>query len=177
MIKTIDDFVIDRFDGTVQFAQDWLFLSQRQIERGVMILYVLISLLSISLLVLAKHTFTIEIFADSFLFLGMWFEYKQSSRARTLRRISQWGNRICWLVCWLFIFGVSICPTPTPATRYMHIYYVLGPIWAGLRTMMTYITVLDVDGVRGRAAKLSWEKLKELFGTTPWVPQPQGEEG
>jgi len=41
----------------------------------------------------------------------------------------------------------------------------------GARGAMIYITVANIDGHRGKAAQMAWNKIKELFGTS-WIPQP-----
>lgn len=170
MIKKLDEFIIEQVGNLVQLMQDWLFLSQKWIERGVLALFVLICLASVVMLVMAGHPIGLEIGIDIFIFIGMLLEYHQPKTERALRRVGYPLLRIIWIASGLLIFGTNLYPTQ--ATNYMHIYYCLGTLWALTRILMAYITILDIDGERGKAAKLSWEKLKELFGTS-WVPQPQ----
>lgn len=171
MIQEIDDFVIEQFDKAVRFIEEWLFLSQKWVERGVMGLFAIVSLVDVFLLVMAKHEVGWEIFADVILLIGMWIEHRQTKTERTLRRVSGHMSRVFWLILCLFLFVINVLPHQMD-NQYLYIYNLLTPVWGGVRALMSYVTVLDIEGLRGKAAKLSWEKLKELFSTA-WVPQPQ----
>lgn len=170
-IRSVDNFVIEQFDKAVKFLHDWLFISQKWLERGVMIF----CLLDVGLLLKAHHTLGWEIFADVILFIGMWVEYREPKTARTLRRATGVFGRVYWLFLCLFFGAANILSNylgTENGNRYIYLYDTLTPLWCVARVLMSYITVLDVDGERGKAAKLSWQKLKELFGVE-WVPQPQ----
>jgi hypothetical protein len=171
MVREIDDFIIEQFDKAVRFIEEWFFLSQKWVERGVLGLFVALSAVDVFLLVMAKQTVGWEIFADAVLFLGMWMEYKQTKTERTARRAYGYLGRFYWIFLCAFFFVINVVPHPM-GNHYIYLYNLLTPLWGGIRILMSYVTILDIEGLRGKAAKLSWEKLKELFGTS-WVPQPQ----
>ena len=177
LILELDEFMIERFDKAVQFAQDWLFLSQKRIEQVVLLVYVAVFFSCMILILLAKLDttgVTLCVVGGIFLFAGMWLDHMLPTAVRAVRRVSNRSFRLGWLFMWLITTVSDVFFTSPKFDWHLQIYYIVGcPIRMGLRLVMAYIIALDVDGERGKAAKLSLAKLKELFGTLHWIPQPQ----
>ena len=170
MLREIDDFVIEQLDKAVSFIEEWLFLSQKWLERGVLGMFLALSCVDVFLLTIAKHNVGWEVFADIVLFISMVAEHKQTKAGRTVRRTDGLSFRMAWFFMFgLFFIRSLITTRPMGA---MYLYSLLTPTWFGIRLLMSYVTILDIEGLRGKAARLSWEKLKKLFGTS-WVPAPQ----
>ena len=71
--------------------------------------------------------------------------------------------RIILQICLGFFAIVAVVPPPPSASNIAvaQIVYVV----------FIYMTDITSNGERGRRRKLSWAKIKELFGTV-WIPKP-----
>jgi len=143
-------------------------------------LYILCCALDIYIIAVTMHTshpigsIGWEIPGDVLVGWFMWREHREPKAARTVRRIGpiEFGFRIVWIALTAVITTLALLPGQG-VSRYAFIFGVNGGVWGLCRISMAYITILDVEGEKGRAAKMSLAKLKEMFGTS-WVPAPQG---
>jgi hypothetical protein len=171
MLRTVDESMIGFFNSAVQFLNDWFHLTQRRVERLILAVYTTVCVFGLVWLFATHLKFAnYNAFAALIFLWYMIKEHWEPKTMRALRRISGSSYRLIWgMNVVLFIFNLLM------STRYHGNtgYALVALVWGSLIYSMNYVTVLDVDGERGRKAKLSMEKTVELFGRG-WVPQPLG---
>ncbi len=175
IIETLDGVILAGYSRVATFLQDWFYLSQRNIEKSLLILYVVAAVVNYTSgrISTGRPVYTLAI-ALTICFYTMWEEYREPIATRTARRFrpSSVILRVLTMGIVLFasIMAILVSPVIPSPTFYTKVAIYSMPVWILFNASMTYVTLLNIEGERGKSAKLSWEKLKELFGG--WVPIP-----
>ena len=158
-----DQWCEGRVRALLLFLEEWLSISQKYAERGMIALYV-------TLVANPWSSSTVSLPPRAFLacMLG-YFMWTIHRRPEAVREISRWiprykaAYRIILQICLGFFAIVAVVPPPPSASNIAvaQIVYVV----------FIYMTDITSNGERGRRRKLSWAKIKELFGTV-WIPKP-----
>ena len=178
MFHAIDETLISICEQSVTWIEEWTGLSQRWIER------LLIGSFAISFL---SHCIFERIIGYGYgsiwiLFVcglivlaSMIIEGQYPSTQRKTLRFTGTFYRLSW-VALLILPSISILLSAIEHTTLAMVVAICSFCCVSTRVAMAYVIISSIDGERGRAAKLVWSKIKELFGTS-WIPQPIRVEG
>lgn len=161
-LRRFDDWVLDNTQIVLGWVDDWLALSQRRVERILVVLYIV-----------TRVAFEIACFSDishaplwievSISILMVWAvlaRFRLPQAVRVAYRVTEMPWRMVWWA--LIVMGcIQIFSDKLPG--------VLLTVNECIFAAILYVTVSCVGGERGRKAKMAWSKLKELFS---WLPEP-----
>lgn len=179
MFTKLDNFIIERFETTIQFLNDWMGITQSFLEKATIGAYVCTTVITFAVMAItppAKHvskTFSWFVTAMVlFTFIAQFFDLLKQHRSpkvmRIIRRFRERPRRIGWIFWTVWNCVLEVRGNDSYLTWIVSIGVI---VFFALIAAMSYETVCNIEGDRGRKAKLAWDKVKELFGTQ-WLPVP-----
>jgi|GEM_PF-2219376 archaellum biogenesis protein FlaJ (TadC family) len=159
-----DAWFFHRVEGLLKWLDEWLSISQKYAERGMIALYLVLTLPP------AKWTLSlvlVKIICALSLGTLMWMlhkrpaavrKYTQRSRFEAVNRIILQGVFGVILVAVLFAPPYQWTDVPTALAQVVYVVFF-------------YATDITSDGERGRRRKAALAELKKMFGTE-WIPKP-----
>jgi hypothetical protein len=159
-----DAWFFHRVEGLLKWLDEWLSISQKYAERGMIALYLVLTLPP------AKWTLSlvlVKIICALSLGTLMWMlhkrpaavrKYTQRSRFEAVNRIILQGVFGVILVAVLFAPPHQWTDVPTALAQVVYVVFF-------------YATDITSDGERGRRRKAALAELKKMFGTE-WIPKP-----
>jgi hypothetical protein len=169
LLIAYDTWIRAKTTAILDWLYEWLFISQKVVERILIGTYVSGNLLELAGII--KHEFAmplwLEVVVTCYLTGWLWGLHKKPCAARKALfhtdRIAV-PLRTWWTIPVLIdsvtafsgkIFDIGNCMEVVAFASIMYVFSV------------------NSDGERGRKAKIAWNKVIELFGTQ-WMPQPVG---
>lgn len=165
LLVAYDRWCEGRVRAFLLLLEEWLSISQKYAERGMIVLYV-------TLLAGPSHptelSFPVWLSVALLAAPSMWFLHR---RPDAMRECGKFLRKIhaCFRVGLQFFSGaIAIFELTTWAHTQRDI-----PAAAAQVTYLVFYYMIDIasKGKPGRRRKLAWAKLKELFGTE-WIPKP-----
>lgn len=181
MFTKLDNFIIERFETTIQFLNDWLGITQSWIEKMTIAAYVLTVSVTFTVAMIAPKKvipnrpavfdgFLIAVLLMTFIwvFFLLLKQHRMPTATRRVMRTEKLFQRMNWLFWTVWNGTLGTRGNTTVAMWIVSIGVIL---FYGLIAAMSYEIVCNIEGDRARKAKLAWDKIKELFGTQ-WLPVP-----
>ena len=169
IMRRYDDWCITKVKIATEFLNDWLGISQKIMERVVIVCNVIARSCLLSSSVLNRWEFPVWFEALMvFVFFNYIYRLHRTPCAARSKFLPMRTSRM-W---WQSLTYLSILPSP--ANDWLVNVGLIGGY--GAVTLIEYLVCVDIDGERGRKAKMAWNKVIELFGTR-WIPQPVGVRG
>jgi hypothetical protein len=173
MFHAIDNTLLSICEQSVKFIEEWLSISQKWLERIVIAIFVIAGLIQLYLVSIQNNPYNkpwmVAFYIIMFLY-AMMQEHRLPEATRKLTRITGFIVRMFWIGV-MIATGLSPFFVSIGNDKVAVLYSVADTFAMGARGAMIYITVANIDGHRGKAAQMAWNKIKELFGTS-WIPQP-----
>jgi len=157
-----DRWCEDRVAGFLLFLEEWLSISQKSVERGMILIY-----MALLLVAMLRTLSGLDICAVFFVGSSMWILHRRPSALRGRQKTAIFFP--CFRVGLQFLIGtlsfIDIVAAPhfsgDTETAAAQIVYLI----------FFYMIDIRSGGERGRRRKLAWAKIKALFGTE-WIPKP-----
>jgi hypothetical protein len=159
-----DAWFFHSVEGLLKWLDEWLSISQEYAERGMIALYVVLTLLPSKWMlsfVLAKTICALSIGTL------MWMLHKRSAAVRKYTQRSRFEavNRIILQG----VFGVMAATVLfVPPHQWTDVPTAVAQV---VYVVFFYATDITSDGERGRRRKAALAELKKMFGTE-WIPKP-----
>jgi hypothetical protein len=159
-----DAWFFHRVEGLLKWLDEWLSISQKYAERGMIALYLVLTLPP------AKWTLSlvlVKIICALSIGTLMWMlhkrpavvrKYTQRSRFEAVNRIILQGVFGVMAAAVLFALPHQWTDVPTALAQVVYVVFF-------------YATDITSDGERGRRRKAALAELKKMFGTE-WIPKP-----
>ena len=159
-----DLWCIGRVAALLRWLEEWLSISQKWAERGLIALYML---LIITTPASGQVLVAIKIFVALWVGTGIWTLHRRPAALR-----ERWRRDKVLALARVFIqvFIGSITVVILFLPRYQPGNCFLGAAQI-VYLVFFYMTGIHFGGERGRRRKLAWAELKKLFGTE-WMPRP-----
>ena len=149
--------------ATLLWLEEWLSLSQSQVERALIFIYSVLSL---------EMSYSRASTPDTLLILivvfTMWNMHRTPDVIRMGRTDRGWSVIRCLVQMWI---GIAIALCLATITK----QNVPGSTGNLIRqidyTLFIFSISVSTKGDPGRRRRLAWDKIKELFGTE-WIPKP-----
>ena len=170
-IIAYDGWLRGRTTALLDWLYEWLSISQKVVERTLIGVYIVGSLVLVVASAMLVHSYLIPPILTilELQMVAMLIRYhRQPSTVRTaLHRL--YGAhlvRLFWQILALLALVNAVSHHPTVG----NVVYDFSVVVLNT-TYMTFLYVVasNCDGERGRRRKLAWSKLKELFS---WLPDP-----
>lgn len=165
---TLDLFLIEATKWVVDWADEWLSLSQSRIEEGLIVAYAATHVLTFVHSVMQNprdYGSWLPIGVAVYLTYWMWDSHRKPRAVRAFMRWRFPFLRLIWFFFSLVFLG------PVFYVRNVWMLAVVFPFYPLLG--FQYVLVCGGDGQSGRRRKLALAKLKEWFGVG-WLPEPEG---
>ena len=159
-----DAWCIGRVEALLLWLEEWLSISQKQVERGLIVLYMLLIMVPSSW---ALGIVIVRIFVAISVGMMMWWLHRQPAAYREM------GKRnalmaVARVIIQAFLGFLAAILFILPPHRLID--YATGAAQV-VYLVFYYMTDIHSGGERGRRRKLAWAELKKLFGTE-WIPRP-----
>ena len=162
-----DEWFAGRVEALLKWLEEWLSISQKYAERGMIILYLALMELQPSV----KGTIWLRAGIVILMFCVLWWLHRRpfANRGTTKRYPFAAVSRVLiqaflllvaadFFVFYFFALPHSPSLIGTGAAQIVYLVFI-------------YMTDIASNGERGRRRRLAWEELKKLFGTE-WIPKP-----
>jgi hypothetical protein len=167
LIVAYDNWCIDHLEALLRWLEEWLSISQKRTEQGMILLYIALTMAQTKTSIASAAVSAIGAGAIG---MVMWYLHRRPAAVRGIQK-GWWPNALVRvLIQMLFaLFITSILVRPP---------HHWGD-WANAAAQLDYliyfyVTDINSGGQRGRKRKLAWAELKKLFGTE-WMPKPASE--
>jgi hypothetical protein len=163
-IITYDAWLREKVADALDWIYEWLAVSQKMIERGLIGVYATASAVLVFVSVKEKQLHILPPWGwmlMQLVMIAILVSYHRDPSA--VRRVKHLSKSSCMMrMYWQYIAVIVFLP---PYHLFDIALIVLDPTWL----VFLYVVAANCDGERGRRAKLAWSKLKELF---TWLPDP-----
>lgn len=179
MVQKFDAFLIEVCETSLNFLNGLVGITQRQVEKTLHKTALGWAGLTILVSVYQTRQSKAYILTVLLVALNMWLmdfgfkvKMRSSNQARALDRYEGAWIRFCSLLpTFLPAFQIAVSAFKGwSASTVWNLCF--GMIYV-TEFVFVYVIVCNVEGEKGRQAKMAWDKIKELFGTE-WIPQPVG---
>lgn len=167
LLARYDKWFEDCVRAVLLWLEEWLDLSQRTVERGMIVAYLLLAFMPVH-----QRDLTYAVAGTAVVSIIMYNLHRRPVALRGLRFKETRAVRVAFMVP---IFGTTIALELIPfAGTKCEIGKAIAQM---VYVVFFYVTDIGNHGERGRRRKLALAKLKELFGDLTWLPKPVGVEG
>lgn len=168
-MKAFDAWLIRATEAVLDWLEEWLSVSQKSIEKVLILSAMCAYLRSIIddlFAVRAMPPFWLEVLFGVMMAIVLLVCHQASQSDRRLRVKRDLWARMLWLwgsAC----FGAPACYlAPSPET-------IANLLYSSSVCAFFYVIVANVEGERGYRRRAALRRLREMFGPL-WTPQPQG---
>jgi hypothetical protein len=164
-LATLDKWIEGSITTVLVWLEEWLSISQKYVERFLILLY-----LGLLLTPWSPHLLAIgiELFAALIMGTIMWHLHRKPKAWRGLMRLRPGARQlraVFAIICVLYSAVEIVLP------RQRTVDSVESGLLQIIYIVFIYCTDIANQGERGRKRKLAWDEIKKLFGTE-WVPKP-----
>ena len=163
-----DKWCLSVVRATLLWVEEWLSISQRRIERVMIVTYLALALVD------AGRGKTLYIVGPVLAYIGclMWFMHRTPDAIRMVRERPNLAVARCFLQLWL----MSVIAISFLISKSMIPHNPLHLVQQTDYALFFYVVSISTKGDPGRRRKLALSKIIEMFGTG-WIPKPIGEPG
>jgi hypothetical protein len=165
MLNSVDEWLLGATEKVLEFCADWLSLSQRHIERALIICN---AAAVMAVQVIDPHT-TLTIITLVVITAPMLLRHRAPQAVRTALRVSEKRSRLVWIALTMLVNVPMALSFRDALTLWQAVLYATF-------TWFHYVIACSSDGQRGKKRRLALDQVKRLFGTG-WIPQPVGAQG
>jgi hypothetical protein len=146
-----------RVTALVKWLEEWFSISQKQTERGLMILYVFLIFYILNILVVWKGLYLLFCFVVGSVLFAMWIMQSRPMELRGGDRPYKAVSRVSVQI----LFGMLICIILLKLSHGWHSWkYAAGQV---VYLIFFYMIGINSNGERGRRRKLALAKLKKCL--------------
>ena len=165
MAEVIDLWFVTKLEQVLQWLLDWFGITQSQIEKATIAVGTIGFFLANMDWWLTSKLLAWHIFIVCVVCYGLWLLHRLTASRRQHELVSSYRRvfRLSYVALTSFLL-LPLLANKDLAT--------LG-LWIACYSFsfMLYLICCNVSGEKGKKAKLSLAKLKELFGDLEWLPQ------
>jgi hypothetical protein len=164
LIRRYDAYVLEKVKAFVVLCEEWISVSQSQLEIGCMVSYIVGSgTIDIS------NRAWLSLAFDGFVLWCMWDMHSKTSAERQechaalvpVRIFCRVGSQ-CFVALSIMLLGLKICTASVALL-----------VEAASVALFLALISISSDGENGKRRRIALAKLKELFGVE-WMPEPVG---
>lgn len=157
----IDNFLIRITKSVLDFLNDWLSISQKQVEKFLIGVF---AVLLVPIVVTGASKIMMIFFGIMLpiILIGMFTRHSLTASLRNKWRIENYGYRV-FNTLLVIVFGADFAVTS------FHNFIWFAAFMALI--IFDYTIVCVIDGERGRKRKMTLNEITKMFGTE-WIEKP-----
>jgi hypothetical protein len=166
-LAAYDRWCSDRVEGVLVWLEEWISLSQKWAERGLLAVYVgaYLSTVDWTSVLVGSTRVLGQVLGLAVVAFMMWRMHRRPAMRRGLYKNDSFGcMRVCVQAMIVLVIAAALVGGRGPQKWCVST--------AQLSFLIFYYLVdIGSTGQRGRKCKIAWAELKKLFGTE-WMPKP-----